>query len=617
MGMRPVRQSGLGQSSRKISVDFIEVTQTVQDISHSVVLISEKPTVVRLCISTDEGSPFSVRGELGLSRGPLQTTVSSLNIVDVDPTNTISIKEKREDLGRTLNFILPESFLAAGQLEVSLNSVSEANSGELLDISQPTTARTVSFSDSAPMRLAVIGIRYHSGDPDATFVPRQSDISLLGSWLKRAYPISQLNLSYRVVDSNFEWPFTATQVNAQLTAIRNQDVANGTDARTHYYGIVDDDNSSNFMRGRASGIPQVPDPSTVASGPTGSSSFGWDFDGSYGDWYGAHELAHTFGRFHPGFCSGNSSDDPNFPYADGQISDSNTSFVGFDFGDSSNGILMSALPGEDWHDVMTYCSNQWLSKYTYEGIHQRILSEDSLGSGLDNDGGDEGAPAPQKPHDETDARSKYWTAKMKLKKGDYVNVVATLNLTAKTAKIQFVNPVAACMQPTEEPKSNVKLQLVDENNSVVKLIPVQVKFDSCLEPTEGLKGIVDASVIIPSGVVAIELTIDDKVVDRFRNGPKMIAAAKNVRRKIEHGMPAVSTAIQWDSEQADDTNITYSVQASTDKGQTWSNISIGRSSPEISFDKTEFEGRNNILIRVVSTNGFEANVSAPETIDLD
>ena len=30
--------------------------------------------------------------------------------------------------------------------------------------------------------------------------------------------------------------------------------------------------------------------------PTGSGAGGWDTDGSYGDWYGGHELAHSFGR---------------------------------------------------------------------------------------------------------------------------------------------------------------------------------------------------------------------------------------------------------------------------------------------------------------------------------
>ena len=29
---------------------------------------------------------------------------------------------------------------------------------------------------------------------------------------------------------------------------------------------------------------------------------------------------------------------------------------------------MRALPGTAWHDVMTYCDNQWLSSFTYDGI---------------------------------------------------------------------------------------------------------------------------------------------------------------------------------------------------------------------------------------------------------
>ena len=48
-------------------------------------------------------------------------------------------------------------------------------------------------------------------------------------------------------------------------------------------------------------------------------------------------------------------------------------------GDASLGISMRALPGPQWHDVMTYCDRQWMSSYTYDGIRQRLLAEDALG----------------------------------------------------------------------------------------------------------------------------------------------------------------------------------------------------------------------------------------------
>ena len=47
--------------------------------------------------------------------------------------------------------------------------------------------------------------------------------------------------------------------------------------------------------------PAIPTP----RGPTGT---------------GGHELSHTFGRRHPGFCNGNSSDDDDFTNPNGQIS---------------------------------------------------------------------------------------------------------------------------------------------------------------------------------------------------------------------------------------------------------------------------------------------------------
>ena len=36
---------------------------------------------------------------------------------------------------------------------------------------------------------------------------------------------------------------------------------------------------------------------------------------------------------------------------------------------------MRVYAHEDWHDVMTYCDQQWISKYTYDGIFDRLAAE--------------------------------------------------------------------------------------------------------------------------------------------------------------------------------------------------------------------------------------------------
>ena len=221
------------------------------------------------------------------------------------------------------------------------------------------------FVEKHSLRVRILSLRYSNAKSPTTFEPTALDYQLIESWLRRAYPVADVVFSRAVVTASQTWPFNADQTNAQVAAIRRLDMASGGDMRVHYFGLVADADGANFMRGKAAGIPQTPDPTTVASGPTGNNTWGWDFDGSYGDWYTGHELGHTFGRFHPGFCTGNSADDPQFPYPNGQISPADGEYVGLDVGDASHGIAMAALPGVTWHDIMTYCNFQWLSVYLY------------------------------------------------------------------------------------------------------------------------------------------------------------------------------------------------------------------------------------------------------------
>src|SRR5262249_41538616 len=83
---------------------------------------------------------------------------------------------------------------------------------------------------------------------------------------------------------------------------------------------------------------------------------------SYGDWYGGHELGHSYGRLHAEFCGAQGG--APFPYAEGRISPSLTgdnAIYGFD-------IVSRDIYGPDWKDMMTYCPFQWISDFTYEGL---------------------------------------------------------------------------------------------------------------------------------------------------------------------------------------------------------------------------------------------------------
>jgi hypothetical protein len=324
-----------------------------------------------------------------------------------------------------------------------------------------------------------------------------------------------------------------------------------------------------FMRGKAAGIPAAPDPSVVASGPTGPDTWGWDFDGSYGDWYGGHELGHTFGRKHPGFCGETQDDLDGYPFAGGSLADAEDSFCGFDVGDPLLGVGRSVLPGLDWHDVMTYCDQEWLSPYTYQAIRSRLLAEDALGS-LPAAGpvpvavsvvaaGPTAAPAPAEavpaeagaaggaggrpdgrvgvagprvepstprvepstlrvePTGEPGGPGPEPAGVPAAADGTVISVVATVNLTRSTGRIEYVHPVPNSTPTAPDPDSPYALRVLTAAGAVLAEVPVPVKPSSDEDVDQDRTGLVDAVLAAGAGAAAVELRHGDRVLDTYRS----------------------------------------------------------------------------------------------------
>ena len=374
----PSRLMGLAGPATGIGVRGIEVVQCVQDLNNSVPLIAGKLTVVRVYLDPATiSSAGHLTAELAWSRdGGGETYLPALNAVDLDPANPVTLQDQRADLAKSLNFRLPAEALASGTLQLRLSRAYQPAGAELpLGPAHPTS---VTFTDAPPLRIRVIGLRYKRDT--STISPAAVHFAYLKSFLQRAYPTASLNWSQLVVDADFAAPIddsTVDLANAQIAALRSREVSSGVDPRTHYYGLVDDGHGISCAARR---LPfRVRQPDVVASGPAGvPNGFAGDFDLSYADWYGAHELGHTFGRYHPGFPPGQQdASDNSFPYPDGFISIADE-VVGLDTGDSDLNLPMMALPGRQHHDVMTYADSQWLSPYTYQAILHRLTEEDGL-----------------------------------------------------------------------------------------------------------------------------------------------------------------------------------------------------------------------------------------------
>lgn len=383
--------AGIGAAAN-IGVRGIEFVQVVQALDNRVRLIAGKPTVARVYLDpATVAASTLVTGEITWRRANSGASyLAAMNRVRLDPARTPDLTAQRFDLAESLNFVLPDDALSAGSIELSLDHINVPGGEKLPLAAQPTM--TVIFVAAPPLRIRAIGLRYRSvRTPAATITPGAIHFDYLRSYLLRAYPVASLEWTQIVIDGDrLTPPFPETQsilVNAQLSALRAREISSGMDPRTHYYGLVDNETGKSFMRGSALYDEATTIFGSVACGPCGVPN-GWtgDSDASFADWYGAHELGHTFQRRHPGFPpfdpvqrTGQPRDslETSFPYAGGFISSPAQEFVGFDFGDPALGLQMRALPGNINHDVMTYADSQWLSAYTYEAIHDRLVHEDT------------------------------------------------------------------------------------------------------------------------------------------------------------------------------------------------------------------------------------------------
>jgi hypothetical protein len=465
----------------------LEAVQSVQDAGGSVPLVTGKPAVLRAYLSSDTDA-LKVVASLKLQSNAASAVLNA-GPVNIHPN--AQLQELRNSADLSLNFAVSAK-LAAGTLKVAELIVQDEN-GNSLTCSGCDVNQTLQFAAVPSLELHIIGFSYALPNANVTVSPSDLDYRLIRSWLLRAYPISDLDFSTATLDAVDQGlavgAFNCNTVNAVLSRIRETEVAAGRDRRTHYFGLVPD--QGGFMRGCASGIPVTPDPSVVASGPSGSSAFPWDTDGSYADWYTGHELAHTFGRFHPGFCNGNSHDDPGFPFANGQLSDDDDKFVGLDMGTDGHPI---ALRGSQWTDVMTYCPNEWLSSYTYEAVLQRLQREGATASGVSPVGAtDTNAPG-----------------------GKSLSVIASVNVTKATATLQFVSQVSnAAISPVPS-DSKASLEALDSADHVLFTFRVPLKLDSDIPEGQDQTALITAVIPYSDNISTLVLTIEGHEVARAK-----------------------------------------------------------------------------------------------------
>jgi hypothetical protein len=258
------------------------------------------------------------------------------------PGNSVPTSIDEGDLTQSWNVSIPASVMEPG-LSV-LADIDPSNS-----VTESDESNNVFPQAGSAMALDVRTVSPF----EVTFVPvLQEPNGLLGdvtddnasdylSFADRVYPLSS---STALVHATYTFDGVLTSDNANgnwsrlLSEIDALRVAEGSGR--YYYGVV--------RRSYSSGISGI----GYVGWPT---ALGWDHVPGRAE-TAAHEWGHNFGRLHVD-CGGPSNPDPDYPYAGGSIG-----VWGFD-------LHLSELRSPDTYvDLMSYCSPEWISDYTYEGV---------------------------------------------------------------------------------------------------------------------------------------------------------------------------------------------------------------------------------------------------------
>ncbi len=686
----------LARAESQVTLEGLEVTQAIQEItdanpfSNTVPLIAGKKTVVRAYFDLDRpwwdlfsSDHFEITAKLtGSHSNGITRTLNPIKdpeYILVDLSENGQLQMKRHRLKKSLNFELPPELISEGTLTLSVANVEDSAEHPIgCSRNCGTNIGPLQFRPSAKLAVRLIKLKYLTQD-GVVHLPSWRDVALIKYWLQRAYPIAdenRLRISQQTVDmvdqEDFPATFQCTTTNEQIENLLRIAVygVESLDQRTRFIGLVSDDYrpSGEAFVGCADTSAEVIDFTSAASVPTGpvippewpsagdpdNNTDNWDQDGSYGDWYTGHELAHLLGLNHLPFPAGLPVGPyDSYPYPNGQLSGPG-SYVGFDTGGIVQGTIrrLKPMPGTEWHDVMTYSPKVWISDVTYKRIRCQLNNEDGI-----NDT-DCTAPVAQAPAALSYAKWDVGQAQVAMSRrvgitpfgrfplvsdrptppgkktqnplplitaGDFLNVIARINFVdPKKSKIRFVNRFDTGLITTDAPNSPIIIRFEGDDGRVLEVHPV-VKHSTNTKQKKGTdakpeEGLVNAMIRIPANfrLKNLRLLQDGQQVDSReigRHAPDFGSSSRTHELRLVQGSERKKLSGQvpyhytWSVEDQDNDKLSFTVLISVDKGTSWRTIAAGISRTNLIITEEQISDLQlslpaTLLIKVIASDGF-------------
>ena len=347
---------GGGGGGFNLAIDNVYLTQATQRYDGTVSLVAGRDALLRAFVTasaTNTQRP-DVRVRIYDGATLLQTVTIPA------PEASVRIATAEGTLASTWNTLIPAANVRTSlRVLVDVDPTSAITEADRTDNVWPrgSTPQTIAVASVPAFTVRFVPVVNGGLTGDVTEANKAAFLATA----RRIYPLQNVIADVRAPfttsapalqsnDGNSGWLTTLSELNALRTA-------DGAPATTHYYGVVKVPYTSGIA-----GLGYVP----------GRAAMGWDYMPS-GDGIAAHEWGHNFARDHtPCGVSG----DPQYPYPGGVIGV-------WGWNSSTNALVSPSAT-----DIMSYCSNQWISDWTWSQVLQyrqgsgSVAQADVRGEGL-------------------------------------------------------------------------------------------------------------------------------------------------------------------------------------------------------------------------------------------
>jgi CSLREA domain-containing protein len=324
----------------------LEFNQAIQTPNNGMPLITNRPTLVRLTLGVGAASTgiSNTNAVLHVLRNG-QALPGSPLAAENGPI-TARAKPNRDSATDLLHFRLPAEWLNGEiQMFVQIDPQNLVVEGNESNNRFPASGfQTITFRPENRIEIVAVPIRMIGPGGQVYETSAEQMLKTLDP-LRQTYPIANLSiklhapLEYKLAQNEL----TTTDWSNLLKAVRALRVTEKPANHVLYYGLLHDGLTTPYW-----GLGYKP--GKVSVGLILREATAW------------HEIAHNAGRSHNP-CENPAGDaDPNYPYVNGVIN--NTGW---------NHITNQLIPAS-YKDFLTYCYPRWVSDYTYQALHNWLVS---------------------------------------------------------------------------------------------------------------------------------------------------------------------------------------------------------------------------------------------------